>query len=123
MKAAGTFEPNLTPVTDAEFPAGRMQIDKTHVFELEVKGIGQMISKRTEAGVSVYSAIEEVEGRVGGKIGSFTLFHIGRMSRAGQSLEVEIVSGSGTGELDGIEGTLVINQVDGKREHILDYEV
>ena len=52
MSAKGQFEVSLTPQND-EFSAGRMLIDKTYTGDLTGTGIGQMISKRTEAGSAV----------------------------------------------------------------------
>ncbi|MGI5310013.1 DUF3224 domain-containing protein [Rheinheimera sp. WS51] len=123
MSASGTFEVDLEPQNDQEFPAGRMVIRKKYSGDLEGSGIGQMISKRTEGGASVYSAIEEFEGTVEGKSGSFSLFHNGYMSAERQSLEVIIVQGSGKGELESISGSLEIVQEEGKHKYVLTYEL
>ena len=48
MSATGIFEVNLDPQNDENAPAGRMIIDKKYSGALVGKGIGQMISKRTE---------------------------------------------------------------------------
>jgi hypothetical protein len=47
-------------------------------------------------------------GSVDGKTGAFTLLHNGYMSSERQSLEIQIVEGTGTGELANIQGTLEI---------------
>lgn len=123
MSASGTFEINLEPQVDEMAPAGRMILNKTYSGGLEGAGTGQMISKRTEKGASAYSAIEEFEGILEGRSGAFTLIHIGYMSAEEQSLEVEILDGSGTGELDKISGSLQIIQEDGKHKYVLTYEL
>ena len=110
MFAKGTFEVNLTPQADAVSPAGRMVIDKAYLGDIEGSGVGQMISKRTEGGAAVYYAIEEFSGSVKGKSGAFTLIHQGHMSKEAQSLEVVILEGSGSGELENISGSMVIVQ-------------
>ena len=110
MTANGTFEVNLTPQEDTGYPAGRMLISKTYLGDMKGSGSGQMISKRTEAGTAVYSAIEEFSGSVKGKNGGFTLVHNGHMSKDSQSLEVTILEGSGSGELQDISGSLIIVQ-------------
>ena len=110
MSAKGTFEVNLTPQTDAVSPAGRMVIDKVYLGDIEGSGVGQMISKRTESGAAAYYAIEEFSGSVKGKRGAFTLMHQGHMSKEAQSLEVTILEGSGSGELESITGSMVIAQ-------------
>ena len=110
MSAKGTFEVDLTPQDDAGSPAGRMVIDKTYRGDMSGSGIGQMISKRTESGVAVYYAIEEFSGSVNGKSGTLTLTHKAHMSKESQPLEVAILEGSGSGELEGISGSMVIVQ-------------
>ena len=110
MSANGTFEVDLTPQEDTGFPAGRMLIQKTYLGDIKGTGTGQMISKRTENGAAVYYAIEELSGSVKGKTGEFTLVHKGHMSKKTQSLEVTILEGSGSGELQGISGSMLIIQ-------------
>jgi len=104
MTANGTFEVDLAPQEDAGSPAGRMLIRKTYLGDLTGSGTGQMISKRTENGTAVYYAIEEFSGSVVGKNSSFTLVHSGFMSKESQSLEVTILEGLGSGELQNISG-------------------
>ena len=122
MSVSGTFEVKLEPQSDESAPAGRIVIHKEYSGGMVGKGVGQMISKRTEGGVSVYSAIEEFEGAVNGKAGSFTFFHNGFMSASKQSLEIVIVEGSGTRELKGILGRLAIIQENGKHSYVLEYQ-
>ncbi|NND43724.1 MAG: DUF3224 domain-containing protein [Xanthomonadales bacterium] len=119
MPAEGTFEVELTPQEDREFPAGRMLINKRYTGDMSGSGIGQMISKRTEEGTAVYCAIEEFSGSVNGKTGSFTLVHKGTMSEASQLLEVDILEGSGSGELEGISGSMLITQQAGEHSYEL----
>ena len=123
MSATGIFEVNLDPQNDENAPAGRMIIDKKYSGALVGKGIGQMISKRTETGSAVYSAIEEFEGSLDGKKGAFTLVHYGEMSATGQKLEVNIVADSGSGELENISGSLQIIQEDKMHKYVLNYKL
>ena len=123
MSATGIFEVNLDPQNDENAPAGRMIIDKKYSGALVGKGIGQMISKRTETGSAVYSAIEEFEGSLDGKKGAFTLIHYGEISSEGQKLEVNIVAGSGSGELENISGSLKIIQEDKMHKYVLNYKL
>lgn len=110
MSANGTFEVDLTPKEDVESPAGRMLIKKTYLGDMKGSGTGQMISKRTENGIAVYYAIEEFSGSVKGKSGDFTLVHKGYMSKESQSLEITVLEGSGSGELQDISGSMLIIQ-------------
>jgi hypothetical protein len=123
MHAKGTFEVDLTPQADADSPAGRMVIDKNYLGDMNGSGIGQMISKRTVSGAAVYYAIEEFSGSVKGKSGAFTLIHKGYMSKESQSLEVVILEGSGSGELENISGSMVIVQDANGHTYELTYEL
>ncbi|TPH15667.1 DUF3224 domain-containing protein [Litorilituus lipolyticus] len=123
MQLSGSFEITLEPQQDEQSPAGRMLINKQYSGGLEGVGIGQMLSKRTEAGASVYAAIEEFEGKVNGKQGSFSLFHTGQMSASSQELNIMIVEGSGSGALEGITGTLAITQSGGAHAYTFEYSL
>lgn len=121
MTASGSFDVSLTPQKEDQYAAGRMLIEKTYSGDLKGSGQGQMLSKRTDAGVAVYSAIEEFSGTLDGKSGGFTLFHNGYMSAESQSLEITIIEGSGSGELSGITGKLSIEQSGGEHSYTLHY--
>jgi hypothetical protein len=123
MSASGVFAVKLEPHKDEPAPAGRMTLFKEYSGGLVGKGIGQMLSKRTEGGASVYSAIEEFEGALDGRNGRFTLFHNGFMSGSTHELKIIIVDGSGSGELEGIQGELFIAQKNGNHEYDLRYSL
>ncbi len=123
MRASGHFEVELTPQADERAPAGRMTIDKKYRGGLSGTGLGQMISKRTEKGAAAYCAIEEVTGSVDGREGSFTLVHHGHMSANGQSLDISILEGSGSGELASITGSMTITQGPDGHSYELTYEL
>jgi hypothetical protein len=121
MSVTGKYEVSLEPQNDEVAPAGRMIINKKYSGGLVGVGVGQMISKRTESGTAVYSAIEEFDGSVDGKTGGFTLIHTGHMSAEGQILDVTVLNGSGTGELKSISGSLEIIQEDKEHKYVLSY--
>jgi hypothetical protein len=123
MSANGTFEVQLTPQEDVEAAAGRMLIKKTYLGDMSGSGSGQMISKRTENGTAVYYAIEEFTGSVKGTSGGFTLLHKGRMSKESQSLEVSILEGSGSGELQSISGSMLIVRDSSGHRYELTFEL
>lgn len=58
-----------------------------------------------------------------GKTGSFTLVHNGYMSPDGQELKIEVLHGSGSGELENISGSLRITQEDGGHQYTFNYEL
>ena len=123
MSAKGIFEIDLTLQEDVGSPAGRMLIKKVYTGDMNGSGTGQMISKRTEAGTAVYYAIEEFSGSVNGKNGGFTLVHQGQRSKESSSLEVTILGGSGSGELQNISGSMIIIQDEGGHSYELEYEL
>ncbi len=114
MKVNGEFEVNLTAL-DFTHPAknginlGRMSIDKSFSGELEAESKGEMLSAMTTTkGSAGYVAIEQVDGKLEGKSGSFVLQHFGTMKEGKDKLILEVVPDSGTGELKGISGKMVI---------------
>ena len=113
----------VTPQEDAVAPAGRMLLEKVYQGDAVGTGTGQMISKRTDGGTAVYYAIEEFSGAVQGKKGGFTLVHRGHMNSDSQSLEVLILEGSGSGELQGISGSMLIEQDEGGHRYELSFEL
>lgn len=123
MEVKGTFEVNIEPVKDDAPAVGRMIINKKYSGPVSGIGLGQMLSKRTEIGVAVYTAIEEFEGVVEGKSGAFTLVHNGYMSKDEQNLSVKIIEGSGSGELKSISGSQEIIQEDGKHYYIFKFSL
>jgi len=123
MTATGTFEISLEPQQDKGSPAGRMIINKTYKGDIDGTGLGQMLSKRMENGHAVYFAIEEVNATIAGKKGGFTLLHKGVMTPEGQSLSIEIMADSGTGELASISGYCEIEIQDKTHFYTLHYQL
>lgn len=117
----GKFDVDLTPQEDHQAPVGRMVIHKRYSGALTGEGKGQMISKRTEGGTAIYFAVEEFDGSVDGRAGTFTLTHNGSMTKDAQHLDVQIVEGSGGGGLVGITGSMDILQQDGEHFYVLKY--
>ena len=122
MLAEGYFDVTLTAKEDLSAPAGRMLIEKSYQGGMEGTGLGQMISKRTEKGVSLYFAIEEFKGRINGKEGALTFVHKGVMDKDSETLKIEILAGSATGALEGIKGEVRLNIDKGRHFYVLDYE-
>lgn len=124
--ARGTFDvkPSPLPSEDAVSDPllGRLSINKTFHGDLEATTKGQMLSAGTAVkGSAGYVAIEKVDGTLKGREGTFILQHFGIMTRGGGELKVVIVPDSGTGALEGLEGTLNIRIEDGKHLYDLEY--
>jgi hypothetical protein len=128
MKISGLFDLKLAPLEtyaqgEAGINLGRMSIDKEFHGELEAKSQGEMLSAMTVTqGSAGYVAIEQVSGTLAGKAGSFVLQHYGLMNKGSNRLTLEVVPGSGAGELAGLIGSLQIRIEDGQHFYDFDYD-
>lgn len=101
---------------------GRLSLDKTFSGTLEAVSVGQMLSYRSSIeGSAGYVAIELVAGSIDGKVGSFALQHCGHANRGTQSLSVDVIADSGTGDLTGLSGSMRIVVGDGG-EHSYEFD-
>lgn len=129
MKITGEFDVKLKPIEGyAEGSDGislnRMSIDKTFYGELEASSKGEMLSAMTPVkGSAGYVAIEQVQGTLQGKKGSFVLQHFGAMDKGKDRLILEVVPDSATGELKGLSGKMAIIIEDGKHFYEFEYEL
>ena len=126
QSAKGTFDVQLTPAPAANdaSPIGRMAIVKQFHGDLEGSSLGEMLAFRTPVpGSAGYVAMEQVHARLAGREGSFVLMHTGEMNRGQPRLVVQVVPDSGTGELEGISGTLTIDIREGKHFYEFAYEL
>jgi hypothetical protein len=121
-KAAGSFDVKMTPEDDKNDDGlSRMLLDKQYHGDLEGTGKGQMLTNGIGAnGSGVYIAMEKFTGSLRGRTGSFVLYHTGVMTRGSPQLSVTVAPDSGTGQLEGITGSLKINIVD--KKHLYDFE-
>lgn len=125
-RATGTFEVKLTPqAPDNEInnPAvSRMLLDKQFHGDLEATSTGQMLAARTTmAGSAGYVAIEQVNGTLHGRRGSFVLQHNGTMARGVSHLTVAVVPDSGTDQLAGLAGQMEIKSAGGQHSYDFQY--
>ncbi|MDX3775522.1 DUF3224 domain-containing protein [Chromatiaceae bacterium AAb-1] len=129
MKVSGEFQVKLQPMdTYAKgsdgVSLGRMSIDKTFSGALDATSKGEMLSAMTTTrGSAGYVAIEQVTGSLSGKSGSFVLQHFGTMNRGENSLVLEVVPDSGSGDLSGLSGKMLIKIENGKHFYEFEYEL
>ncbi|MEO8364802.1 MAG: DUF3224 domain-containing protein [Pseudoxanthomonas sp.] len=126
--ATGTFEVNMQPQGEGDVAAGsslgRMSLDKRFSGGLEATGKGEMLAARSDVPTSAaYVAIERVSGRLHGREGSFVLVHKGVMTQAMQQLVIEVVPDTGTGQLQGLVGTLGIRVEGGQHHYDFEYSL
>jgi len=124
--ASGTFEVKIVPQTpDGIFEdatLGRLTIDKQFRGDLEATSKGQMLSALTSVKASAgYVAMERVTGTLGGRSGTFVLQHTGTMNRGEPRQSVTVVPDSGSGQLEGLAGTMTIKIEGGKHSYEFDY--
>jgi hypothetical protein len=122
--ASGTFEVKLVPQDDKSEDAtlGRMTIDKQFHGDIEGLSRGQMLTALTSVeGSAGYVAIERVSGTLHGRSGSFTLQHSSLMRRGEPQQNIIVVPDSGTGQLEGLAGKMVIKIADGEHSYNFEY--
>lgn len=127
-RASGTFDVKLSPVASEDVKEGaslgRMSIDKQFHGDLEGTSKGEMLTAGTPVKDSAgYVAIERVNGKLQGRSGSFALQHSGTMTRGAPHLTITVVPDSGTGDLKGIAGTMMIRIQGGKHFYDFDYTI
>ncbi len=129
MKATGEFEVAMKPIEPYAkgkegTTLGRMSIDKTFTGDLAGTSQGEMLSAMTPVkGSAGYVAIEQVDGTLAGKTGTFALQHFGTMAGADSRLILEVVPDSGTGSLVGLSGSMEIINEAGQHSYAFTYEL
>jgi hypothetical protein len=122
QSAKGTFSVKLVPQPPLEGQGpedvpGRMSIDKQ--FQGDLTGIskGQMLAAMTAVkGSAGYVAIEKVTGTLAGRSGTFLLQHNATATSKEQNLNIIVIPDSGTGELAGITGKMMI-KIEGSKHY------
>ena len=130
QRAAGPFDVKVTPQKpDTQIARaanlGRLTIDKRFHGDLEGISKGEMLATQTDTpGSAGYVAMERVTGTLKGRTGSFVLQHSATMTRGATKANIAVVPDSGTGELQGISGTMTITVAgDGSHSYEFDYKI
>ncbi|WP_426079094.1 DUF3224 domain-containing protein [Janthinobacterium sp. PSPC3-1] len=119
-----TMTPATTPQRSGRTTLGRMLLDKVYKGDLAATASGEMLSAVTDTkGAAGYVAIESITGVLQGRQGSFVVRHAGTMADGKQELSIVIVPHSGTGQLEGISGTMGIRIEGGQHFYDLDYSL
>lgn len=127
--ASGSFDVKITPQKPDNPEAesanlGRMSIDKQFHGDLQGTSKGEMLSVLSEAkGSGGYVAMERVTGTLQGRTGTFVLQHFATMTRGTPQMNIIVVPDSGTGQLAGLTGTLIIKIEQGKHFYEFDYRL
>jgi hypothetical protein len=118
VHAKGSFDVKMIPAEPTDFEKAndisRFTSDKTWHGDFEgVSHVEMMTGSTASTGSMAYVAIERMTGKLNGRQGSFTFAHRASMMKgeapsAGE-LSVTVVPNSGTGELAGVAGSLMIH--------------
>jgi len=131
MEAKGTFKFTISPAETSPFEQGmgvvRYEIDKAWTGDFVGSSNGEMLATSTEStGSRAYVTIEKVTGKLNGKSGTFCFAHKAVMigdDATTSEMTVEVIKGSGTGELAGLRGELnIIIDDAGNHSYLLDYQ-
>src|ERR1700761_8251002 len=128
-EASGAFEVTVTPLeqtpgSDGMQTLSRFKLKKLFSGPLEGKATGTMLSIGVPrpGSAAVYVALDQFSGTLDGRRGGFVLVHRATMGKAGETdLDIRIATDSGTGDLEGICGSLQIDVRDGKHSYRLLY--
>ena len=126
--AKGSFEVSLGPIEPynqaADSGMSRMSIDKQFLGDLEATSQGEMLSAGAPAeGSAGYVAMERVAGTLQGRRGTFALQHSSTMHEGAYEQSVQVVPSSGTGELEGLAGSMRIIIADGAHSYEFEYSL
>ena len=124
--ASGSFEITMVrqPITEEETKtiSVRMTSDKQFHGDLEGTSTGEMLGAYTAVKDSAgYVAMERVSGKLKGRTGTFILQHSSTMARGTQQQSIIVVPDSGTDQLVGLAGSMIIKITDGKHFYEFDY--
>ncbi|MGO4223433.1 DUF3224 domain-containing protein [Lysobacter sp. TAF61] len=124
----GEFEVKRTPESGCDLGdgvvAGHFRFDKRFHGPLDATAVVHMLAVGTEVeGSAAYVAIERISGSLDGRVGAFLTQHNGTLDRGVPTLTVNVVPDSGTGELRGLSGRIIIDIADGKHFYTFDYEL
>jgi hypothetical protein len=109
LSAKGIFQTEMQPLPEDEGwgDFSRSSIDKQFSGEITGASRGVMLASYGEfKGSAGYVALERVTAELDGRTGSFVLQHSGIMGQGAESLDVTVVTDSGTDELTGIAGSM-----------------
>lgn len=129
MQATGIFDVKVAPQNADNAPAqasglARLSLDKRFHGALDATGQGEMLAAGDGTQSGAYVALEKVTGSLQGRSGSFHLVHRALMVQGTpQEWTVVVVPDSGTGDLQGISGSMRIEIADGKHFYHFDYRL
>ncbi len=126
-RASATFEVtnwDEKPYDEVEGGPKLSRATVTKAFHGDIEGnatVEYLMVHRPD-GTASFVGIERISGKLGGKSGSFVLEHLGTFEAGTAKATCRVVSGSGTGELTGLQGEGSFEAGGMKAPFALDYE-
>lgn len=124
----GFFEVKSKPLqadeTTQAVGAMRMKFEKRFVGPLAAESLVSMMGMMNQSlGSGGYVAMEKITGVLEGRSGSFCMQHSSGMNRGTPSQTITVVPDSGTEQLQGLSGDMVIDIIEGKHFYTFNYEL
>ena len=122
--AAGTFDVHIAPTGHApDDSLQSLSLTKTYRGDLEASSRGEMLASGGPPSTSGgYVAMERITGKLAGRTGSFSVMQLGSMSTGTDpKMTIQIVPGSGTGDLSGLYGTMTLAVIAGQHTYTIHY--
>lgn len=122
--AQGTFDIKLAPTGHAPDEALQsLSFTKTYHGHLEATSKGEMLASGGPPSTSGgYVAMERITGTLAGRTGSFSAMQLGSMATGtAPRITMQIVPGSGTGDLGALSGTMTIAVTGGQHTYTIHY--
>jgi hypothetical protein len=82
----------------------RATVQTAYQGDIEGEGAVEYLMVHRTDGTANFVGMERIEGRLGGRSGSFVLQHEGTFEAGTAKTRWSVVPGSGTGELEGLRG-------------------
>lgn len=112
-----------TDLVEGDVRVYRTDVEKRFSGDIEGTSEAWLVMTVTPSGPAAYVGLEVFDVSIDGRRGTFVLKHDATASSDGQEASWVVVSGSGTGELAGIEGTAQIERhEDGSHTFTLNVE-
>lgn len=112
-----------TDLVEGDVRVYRTDVEKRFSGDIEGTSEAWLVMTITPSGPAAYVGLEVFDVTIGGRSGTFVLKHDATATSDGQEASWDVVSGSGTGELSGLEGTAQIERhEDGSHTFTLNVE-
>lgn len=124
----GSFEIKSQPLPGDETTQAlgcmRMRFEKQFTGPLVAESVVAMMGMMNSSlGSGAYVALEKITGTLEGRKGSFCVQHSSSMNRGKPTQIISVIPDSGTEELQGLSGDMIIDIVDGKHFYTFNFEL